>query len=831
MTPTKTVPSIPDHTVLRAIGSGSYGEIWLARALTGVYRAVKIVYRDNFETERSFAREFEGMSSFEPVSREHDGFVDILHVGQAGTFFYYIMELADDDATGKPLPANATQGEIDGYQPRTLKAVQNRKRTLPVAECLRLGASLAEALDALHAHRLAHRDIKPANIIFVDGRPKLADIGLVAAAGQRSFVGTEGYMPPEGPGTAGADVYGLGKVLYEIAMGKDRMEFPELSTALDQHPERQRLLALNQVLLRACATNPAGRYRSAAQLHADLAALEDGRKPRRRGQPWIWMLVAPLVCGAIAMVWIMKSAPRGVAIADLRIETDPPGAMVILGDRMEKSPAVFDSVEAGSYPLHIMLAGYDPVETQVESGAPPPLYHLQRSMGTVALTVQPAGGADFELLDGTSVVRRGSLPATLEGVPTGSYTVEAHRGGRTIRQGVDVERERPAAVAMMFALGRVPVASDPAGAEIYLGGVSQGRAPVTLELPVGEQEVSARYRNWPESRQTVSVQAGENGAVTFAFRTGRVKITSFPAGATVMGDGMVLGQTPLPIDEVSPGPVRYELRMAGYQQAVVTGTVAPGGQTFLAKRLDRRRSPEPGQPWQNSLGMKFVPLGAIHIAIWDTRVGDYAAFCAATGRVFRKPDFAQTPSDPVVLVGWNDADAFCKWLTQKEVQEGTLEEGQSYRLPTDAEWSAADGLPPEGGATPEERDGKMRGVYPWGTAWPPPAGAGNFADESASRKGGAIIRGYKDGWMTTSPAGAFPPNRLGLYDMSGNVWQWVEDGYRQEAANTRDWGVLRGGSWGTSSRSELESCYRYVVDRNDSDVIYGFRCVIGEGGE
>jgi formylglycine-generating enzyme required for sulfatase activity len=65
--------------------------------------------------------------------------------------------------------------------------------------------------------------------------------------------------------------------------------------------------------------------------------------------------------------------------------------------------------------------------------------------------------------------------------------------------------------------------------------------------------------------------------------------------------------------------------------------------------------------------------------------------------------------------------------------------------------------------------------------------------------------------------------------MSGNVWQWVEDGYREAAVNTRDWGVLRGGSWGTASRSELESCYRNVLDRNDRDVLYGFRCVLVTG--
>jgi hypothetical protein len=85
------IPSVPDHEVLRVIGRGGYGEIWLARGLTGALRAVKVVYRSTFESERAFQREFQGMSAFEPISRAHAGFVDILHVGQTAEYLYYIM--------------------------------------------------------------------------------------------------------------------------------------------------------------------------------------------------------------------------------------------------------------------------------------------------------------------------------------------------------------------------------------------------------------------------------------------------------------------------------------------------------------------------------------------------------------------------------------------------------------------------------------------------------------------------------------------------------------------------------------------------------------------
>ena len=241
-----------------------------------------------------------------------------------------------------------------------------------------------------------------------------------------------------------------------------------------------------------------------------------------------------------------------------------------------------------------------------------------------------------------------------------------------------------------------------------------------------------------------------------------------------------------------------------------SGTVVAKQQTFLAERLDP--DPEQGKPWENSLGMKFVPVGDVLFCVWKTRVKDYEEFCAATGRQHEKPDFEQDETHPVVKVSWYDAQAFCKWLTEKERAANMLEEGQSYRLPGDLEWSGAVGLPDEGGATPEERDGKIKNVYPWGKAWPPPAGAGNYADTSARKLRVTVIDGYNDGFAQTSPVGSFAANRLGLYDMGGNVWEWIQDDYNG-SGKSKDWGVLRGASWANGSRAELQSSYRNVVDR------------------
>jgi WD40 repeat protein len=270
-------PHVPDHELLRLIGRGSYGEVWLARNVMGTYRAVKIVYRQTFETSHPFEREFAGIQKFEPISRSHEGMINVLHVGrsESGDAFYYVMELADD-------AENASTIDPATYRPKSIRSEIVRRGRLPLDECVRISLSLANALGHLHKRGLIHRDVKPSNIIFVNGLPKLADNGLVSELGEsRSFVGTEGFIPPEGPGSAQADIYSLGKVLYEMSTGKDRLSFPELPTEWVDLSHDQLELEFHEVLLKACEGQAARRYKSADELHADLALLQTGKSVRR----------------------------------------------------------------------------------------------------------------------------------------------------------------------------------------------------------------------------------------------------------------------------------------------------------------------------------------------------------------------------------------------------------------------------------------------------------------------------------------------------------------------------------------------------------------------
>jgi serine/threonine protein kinase len=127
-------PPIPDHELLRCIGEGSYGEVWLARNIVGTYRAVKIIRRDRFGDDHPFDREFRGMEKFEPVARTHPGLVAVLHLGRAldRSYFYYIMEVADDAELRTPFDPAL-------YKPHTLNAELNRRGRLSFEECLRIG--------------------------------------------------------------------------------------------------------------------------------------------------------------------------------------------------------------------------------------------------------------------------------------------------------------------------------------------------------------------------------------------------------------------------------------------------------------------------------------------------------------------------------------------------------------------------------------------------------------------------------------------------------------------------------------------------------------------
>jgi uncharacterized caspase-like protein len=245
---------------------------------------------------------------------------------------------------------------------------------------------------------------------------------------------------------------------------------------------------------------------------------------------------------------------------------------------------------------------------------------------------------------------------------------------------------------------------------------------------------------------------------------------------------------------------------------------------FMLWWLDRERRresfelarPSPTAPWDNSLGMSFVPVGSVLFSIWPTRVQDFRTFVSETdydasehvfsraagdwveqGGSWKQPGFPQGPTHPVAGISWDDAQRFCEWLTARERGRNCLTMREYYRLPTDEEWSTAVGA----------------SLYPWGDEWPPPAKAGRYGID----KSGSTMP------IGTLPVGSCNPNSLGIYDLGGNVWEWC-DGYYAREMNPEDlrraldflnddggggrYRFMRGASWFNDKPAQLRSEYR-----------------------
>jgi formylglycine-generating enzyme len=190
------------------------------------------------------------------------------------------------------------------------------------------------------------------------------------------------------------------------------------------------------------------------------------------------------------------------------------------------------------------------------------------------------------------------------------------------------------------------------------------------------------------------------------------------------------------------------------------------------------------------------------------------------GCSWRNPGFDQKGDHPVVQVSWNDATAFCEWLSKKS--------GKKVTLPTEAQWEYAC----RAGTTT---------AYPWGDNPDDGKGWANCADQSLKKMIPNAPTNWKffswdDGFVFTSPVASFKANAFGLYDMTGNALQWCQDWLGDyDKGPPKDPTppyicVLRGGSWGDNPE-HCRSAYRYgslPVSGNDG---YGFRVVVAAGAD
>jgi len=219
----------------------------------------------------------------------------------------------------------------------------------------------------------------------------------------------------------------------------------------------------------------------------------------------------------------------------------------------------------------------------------------------------------------------------------------------------------------------------------------------------------------------------------------------------------------------------------------------------------------------NSLGQRFVEIEGTPVlfCIWETRVQDFRAFSESSGRRRQSAGFSQSPSHPAVMVSWEDATQFCRWLTKREIASGKISESARYRLPTSEEWSLAVGLaPPKSDDTLSLVSGPSQKDFPWEGDWPPGENSGNYHPDLGC-----------DSFPNTSPVGSFAANRFGIFDMGGNVWEWCANSYK----NSIDFRVLRGASWRMRSPGDLLSSLEIGNVGHLRLNTYGFRVVLELG--
>jgi serine/threonine-protein kinase len=332
--PMRAVPAVPDMQLIRPIGEGGFGQVWLGRnRIAGHLRAVKLIPLGGSAARDRAGREVTSITRLEANLRNrHPHLLMIHHVGKTDRYVFYVMDLADDVAGG---PATA----LPAYRPATLDS-HIAQGPLPADACLTAARQLLTGLAWLHQAGMIHRDVKPANCLLVDGQWKLADFGLLTEAGpQVSRLGTARYMPPDGRMDTRADVYAAGLVIYQMVTGMPVERFPQLgdrALTIAVDPILQRLVRL---VLWACQPDPGQRPGDARAMLAELAALEPAASERATltaRRVWLATAATALLAAALGGLASWLSQPDSIHV---NFATYPFEAQIYLDGTLQTTAA------------------------------------------------------------------------------------------------------------------------------------------------------------------------------------------------------------------------------------------------------------------------------------------------------------------------------------------------------------------------------------------------------------------------------------------------------------------------------------------------------------
>jgi formylglycine-generating enzyme required for sulfatase activity len=526
------------------------------------------------------------------------------------------------------------------------------------------------------------------------------------------------------------------------------------------------------------------------------------------------------------------------------------------------------SLEHGSYELRIRaqrfleyiamveIEGQDKLQTVVTELVP--------GWADINVATEPAGAE--VLSEGKSL---GMTPVAIE-LLAGTHEVILRKSGfKTEKRTLSVvagQQDSLPLIQLQVAGGLIKLNSKPANAAVTLDGQFVGNTPVALEVAKGSSyQLYLSHKGYETALHTVEVPDGIPVPVEINLqpKLGKVSINMQPADALLYLDGkrMDVGTHEFKLLAV---PHRLEVRKQGFESWVMQVTPKPGlpqhfdvqlltpeqaaisaipkiintgsGQTlqliepgeFMLGAPRREQGRRPNEVRRSVKLTRWFYMGREEVSNKEFR--EFRPQHTSGAQKYRE---LAADSSPAVMVSWQEAVAYCNWLSEREgLEPAYIYDGKQlvlaepptdgYRLPTEAEWVWV----------ARYSAGGKELKYPWGSGMPPPANAGNYADMAAEGVASSTIGGFNDGYPVTSPGGAFSPSPIGIYDLGGNVAEWITDRYSVAGSNgvtlidplgpaKGQYHVIRGSSWRHSSISELRLAYRDFGDQGRLDV--GFR--------
>jgi len=559
----------------------------------------------------------------------------------------------------------------------------------------------------------------------------------------------------------------------------------------------------------------------------------------------------------------------------LSVDSEPAGASVIVdGESVGKTPLRDLPLTEGEHQLRLEEARHLPVEQalQITGRSVRQQLQLQLAPAWAEVTVDSLPLGATILLDGEAVARTPATLEILQGEHQLMLQLQTYADWQQSLQIKASENLDLGKVMLQPAAGELALSSVPSSANVTLDGEFQGQTPLTLELSPDRAHRLAVFKpGYKRYNRSVQLPAAgsDTQTVTLQAELGEVRFSISPASAVLRIDGKAVGKSnqtlSLPAVEHT-----LEVSLDGYATVRRRVTPRPGLAQLVKVTLQTQRAVKLARikpEITTALGQTLLLFKPGESAMADFTMGAsrrepgrranevlhpvalrrmfYLQTTEVTNAQFRQfePDHnsGQVESSslnqkhqPAVQVSWQQAAAFCNWLSKKEglpafyqqkkgIVTGYNSSATGYRLPSEAEWAWA-----------ARTSGQALLRFPWGDTFPPTQVVGNYADTTSAYVTGSSLNSYTDGHVVSAPVASFKPNQHGLYDMGSNTSEWVHDVYGIPSANgatqrdplgrqpqTDDNYVIRGASWDHSKLRELRLSYRDYGQAGRDDV--GFR--------